>query len=223
MPGKVIQPPYPRNVPMLKGALVSVDSSNRQTVVLFQYNPETVKRTLKPNTVGGDEGNRSQAVRFTGAPVQTISVEVQIDAIDGLDDGDATAIELGVYPQLRALELLVYPTSEQVEKYQQTLESGGVSILPLTAPRTIFVWGPHRVVPVRLTSVTVSEELFDLDLNPIRATVALEAHVLTYSDLYPDNPDYSLFLAHQKKMEQIAKKAQTGSLDATGLTSLQES
>jgi hypothetical protein len=78
------------------------------------------------------------------------------------------------------------------------------------------------VVPVRLQSISVVEEMFDGDLNPIRATVTLEAHVLTYSDVYPDNPDYSLFLAHQKNMEQTARSAQTTALGTTGLTQLAE-
>lgn len=218
----VVQPPYPRNIPLLKGALVSVDSEGRQTVVQFQYNPETLRRSLRLNTVGGDQGNRSQAVRFTGAPVETLSVEVHLDAIDQLDAGDPVAEAQGIYPQLWALELLAYPSSQQVEQYARTLAGGGVSVLPLTAPRTIFVWGPHRVVPIRLTSVSVVEEQFDADLNPVRATVSLEAHVLSYSDVFSDNPDYSLFLAHQKRMEQVARQAQGRSLSGTGLSRLEE-
>lgn len=209
----MIQPPYPRNVPLMKGALVTVDSANKTSIIAFQYNPETVRRNLKTNTVGGDEGNRSQSVRFTGAPVQTISVEVQIDAIDELDAGDTTAIDQGVYPQLDALELLAYPTTDQVTQYAQTLSSGAVSILPLTAPRTLFVWGQHRVMPVRLSSFSVVEELFDNDLNPIKVTVTLELRVLTYSDLFPDNPDYSLFLSYQKNLEQTSKAALSSSLE----------
>lgn len=208
-----IQPPYPRNVPLLKGALVSVGAGASQTVIPFQYNPESVRRQLKPNTVGADQGVRSQEVRFTGAPAETVSVEVQVDVIDQLGDGDADAAANGVYPQIRALELLAYPSSSQVEQYTTTLQSGGVSILPLVAPRLIFVWGPHRVIPVRIQSVTVTEEIFDNRLSPIRANLALEMHVLTYSDVFPDNPDYSLFLAHQKSMEQMARSAQATSLE----------
>lgn len=218
----MIQPPYPRNVPLRKGALVAVESSGQQTVVRFQYNPESLQRNLTPSTVGGDEGNRSRAVRFTGAPAQSLSFEAHLDAIDALDRGEETAIRLGVYPQIRALELLAYPSSGQVTQYQSTLASGGIAILPLLAPRTILVWGSQRVVPVRLTRVSVVEEQFDGNLNPIRATLTLEAHVLTYSDLLADNPDYDLFLSHQKNMERVAREGSTSSLTGTGLSRLGE-
>jgi hypothetical protein len=203
MPGPVIAPRL--NVAPVKGAIVVIDpTTNQTTTVGFQYNPETVRRSLKPNTVGGEEGDRSSSVRFTGAPVETISVEVQVDATDALNQNDPTALEMGILPQLAVLELLLYPASSQIVQYQASLAAGAIEVVPLNAPRTLFVWGSQRVVPVRLTSLSVSEELFGANLSPIRANVSLEMRVLSYSDVFSDNPDYQAFLSYQQALEKMA-------------------
>jgi hypothetical protein len=203
-----VGPPYPKNIPLLKGALVTVDdTSNAKSVVSFQYNPETLSRTLKPQTVGASDGNPSQTVRYVGAPVQTISLEVRIDAMEQLNSGDQTAIEQGIYPQLATLEILLYPASSVIESAQSNLAKGVIEIVPMTAPRTIFVWGSGRVVPVRLTSATVTEQLFDANLNPIQASVALEMRVLSYSDVFSPNADYQLFMTYQKNLETLSASA----------------
>lgn len=214
----MIQPPFPANIPLLKGALVTIDDSTRQrSSIAFQYNPETLNRSLKPNTVGAGDGERSMSVRFTGAPVETISLEVQIDAMEGLNAGDPTVLEQGIHPQLAALELLIYPASSVVESHQRQLSSGVIEVVPMAAPRTVFVWGPRRVVPVRVVSVTVTEQLFDAALNPIKASIQLELRVLSYSDVFSPNPDYGLFLTHQKELEKTAARARVGSADSIGV------
>ena len=201
-------PPPPMKLPLLRGALVTVDSATQQTdVIAFQFNPATLRRTLAPFTVGGGEGDRTEAPRYAGAPAETISVQVQIDATDGLAASDPTTLAYGISPQLAALELLIYPPSSQVVANQNLLASGVLEVVPLLAPRTLFVWGPNRVLPVRLNSYSVTEELFDTELNPLRATASLEMRVLTYSDLEPSDPDYNQFLAYQQKMESIAQLA----------------
>jgi hypothetical protein len=192
---------------LLKGAFVSVnsDGSGGQTsVVVFQYNPAALTRTLEPQMVGGDEGERSEEVRFTRAPVETINLDAEIDAIDQMEAGQGTS---GIYPQLAALELLAYPTTAQVRQTSDLASQGAMSVIPMNAPLTLFVWGPQRVLPVRLTSYSISEEAFDARLNPIRANVTLNMRVLTYSDLAIGTKGYGEFYAHQRKMESIAKTA----------------
>jgi hypothetical protein len=207
----MIQPPYPKNIPLLKGALVTIDdTTKKRSTVAFQYNPETLNRSLKPSTVGAGDGERSMSVRFTGAPVETISLEVQIDAMEGLNAGDPVAVQQGIHPQLAALELLIYPASTVVEKHQKQLASGVIEVVPMAAPRTVFVWGARRVVPVRVMSLTVTEQLFDAALNPIRASIQLELRVLSYSDVFSPNPDYGLFLTHQKSLEATASSVRVG-------------
>lgn len=211
--------PPPLKIPLLKGALVSIDSTTQQTgVIAFQYNPSTLRRSLSPFTVGGQEGDRTEEPRYAGAPAETITVQVQIDATDGLAQGDALSVASGIYAQLAALELLIYPPSAQVIQNDTLLANGALEVVPIVAPRTLFVWGPSRVLPVRLTSYSVSEELFDSNLNPLRATVSLTMRVLTYSDLPTSSPDYHQFLVYQQSMEQIAQYARTSTADAQAVT-----
>ncbi len=199
-------PPYPDNCRFFKGALIAIDpTTSQKTTVPFQYNPNTMRRSLKPNEVGSAETDRSDAVRFTGAAVETISVEVHLDAIDALAVSDnSVASYYGILPLLAALELFLYPSTADVTSYESTVASGTVNVVPPLAPSQLFVWGPNRVLPVRLASMAVTEELFDGNLNPIAATVAIEMRVLTYSDVTSDNPSYSYWMTHQQNMETMA-------------------
>ncbi len=208
-------PTYPRGPRLLKGAIVVVsDLGSLPQVVAFQYNPETVKRSLQPQTAGGDEGQRSQIVRYTSAPIETIELEVYIDAIDSLEGNDNEAVTTGIYPRLSLLETLVYPQLQQVLQNDALLATGTMEIMPLAAPLTLFVWGPHRVLPVRLTSVSVSEELFDPNLNPIRATVSLSLRALSYSDLAQNTKGYHLFTVYQQAKEALATQGRAESQNA---------
>jgi hypothetical protein len=196
---------------LLKGAIVAVDlASNQRNTIVFQYNPETLSRSLQPQMVGGEQGQHSPVVRFTGAPVETINLEVMIDAADQLESGEQTALNLGIYPQLTALATLLYPHSQQVIQNSQLLEQGSIEIGPYTAPLTLFVWGGNRVLPVLLTGLSSREELFDSHLNPIRATVTLNMRALSYSDLNKDHKGYHLFLAYQKAQEVMARQGLSG-------------
>jgi hypothetical protein len=202
---------------VFKGALVSIGSTDpTPQVISFQYNPATLKRSLKPLMVGGEAGDRSQSVRITGAPTETYSVEIEIDAADDLENGDPVATTLGIQPQLALLELLIYPALSRVMANAALLSAGTIEIAPITAPRLLFVWGQRRVLPVQLSAYSISEEEFDSSLNPIRATVSLEMRVLTYSDLSASNADYYQYLAYQQSLMSIADSA--GSRGRGGLS-----
>ena len=196
---------------VLKGALVAIDpNTQKPTIVAFQYNPDTLRRNLQPELVGGEENDRSLAVRFKGAPVETITMDVEIDATDRLEIGESTAVSMGIYPQLAALELLLYPSSSIVMQQEAMLATGVIEIAPMVAPRTLLVWGPRRVLPVKLVTYSITEDGFDARLNPIRATVSLNMRVLNYSDLDSSNRSYADFLAYQQSMEAIAGQASIG-------------
>jgi hypothetical protein len=209
-------PTYPRGPRLLKGAIVVVsDLGGMPQTIAFQYNPETLKRSLQPQTSGGDQGQRSQLVRYTDAPVETIEIEVYIDAIDALEGNDNEAVTTGIYPSLSLLETLVYPQVQQVLQNDALLATGTMEIMPLAAPLTLFVWGPHRVLPVRLTSLNVTEELFDPNLNPIRATVSLSLRALSYSDLSQNTKGYHLFTVYQQAKEALAAQGSAGAQNAS--------
>jgi hypothetical protein len=208
---------------LLKGALVTVDvqSKTTQATIAFQYNPDRLTRSLTP--VAGDLYNDEQnkrivALRYKGAPRETISIAIEIDAIDKLGSSDTSQLESGIYPQLAALEMLVYPQSQQVTQVDGLAKQGQSEIVSgYDAPLTLFVWGPKRVLPVRLTRYDITEQEFDSNLNPIRAVITLAMDVLTYSDLAPSHPGYNLFLAHQKNKEHLARQGQTSDASVLGV------
>jgi hypothetical protein len=199
---------FPGSPKLPKGAIVAVDSSTNRVVstVTFQYNPETLTRTLQPQIAGGEEGAKVEALRLEGSPVETIKLDVELDATDQLEQAEKNAIELGIYPQLSALETLIYPKSTQVISNMQQLERGMIEMVPMEAPMTLLVWGNKRVLPVRITDFSITEEAYDVNLNPIRAKVTLSLRVLNYNDLPWGKPAAQLFLAHHKSKEHMAVK-----------------
>jgi hypothetical protein len=203
------------NTPRLtKGALIGVDLFNPiASVVIFQYNPETVTRTLQPQSAG-DGGARAEAMRLKGAPIETIKMDVEIDAADQLETGATTAETMGIYPQLSALEMLVYPKTLLVAANTVLMAAGTLEILPPIGPFTVLVWGAKRVVPVRVSEFSIVEELHDASLNPLRARVTLGLRVLSYNDLSLTNPGYHLFVAHQAVKEVMATIGSIGNIGA---------
>lgn len=205
---------FPRSPRLLKGAIVAVDVFNPvASVVVFQYNPETLSRTLQPQ-IGSQGGSRTEVTRIHGAPIETISVDVEIDATDQLEKADSTATSSGIHPQLAALEMLIYPKSSRVILNTALLAVGTIEVVPPEAPLILFVWGVRRVVPVTVESFSVTEEAYDVNLNPIRARVSLGLRVLTYDDLPVLSAGYGLFLAHQVAKEVMATSASIDNLSA---------
>jgi hypothetical protein len=205
---------FPGSPRVLKGALVSIDPQVPiPKVIIFQYNPDTLTRTLKPRTAGAGAA-RAEAQLLTGPPEETIKVDVEIDATDQLETGDGTATKLGIYPQLSALEMLIYPKSALVIANTVLMALGTLEIVPPIGPFTLLVWGLKRVVPVRLTELTITEDAHDVGLNPIRATASLGLRVLSYNDLSMTNPGYYVFLAHQITKEVFATMGSIGNAGA---------
>ena len=195
---------FPNSPRVLKGALVGVSPTNPiPSVIVFQYNPDTLTRTIKPRAPGGD-GARSEALRLTGPPEETIKVDVDIDAADQLEKNDGTAASVGIYPQLSALEMLAYPPSAIVIANTALLAAGTIEIIPPDAPLTLFIWGAKRILPVRITDFSITEEAHDLALNTIRAKVGLGLRVLSYNDLSIADPGYYIFMAHQIVKETLS-------------------
>jgi hypothetical protein len=131
-------------------------------------------------------------------------MDVEINATDRLQDGDAQAASMGIYTQLSAIEMLVYPKTRLIAANTALMALGTLEILPPIGPFTVLVWGAKRVVPVRLNEFTITEELHDPGLNPIRAKVTLGLRVLSYNDLSLTNSGYYVFLAHQAAKEMMA-------------------
>jgi Contractile injection system tube protein len=197
---------FPRSPRLMKGALIGLDQlSPLASLIVFQYNPDTMTRRLDARSTGSNEsGDKSEAFRLSGPPRETITLTVELDATDQLEKAEVLAVNAGVYPALSALEMLLYPKSEKVIADTALALAGNIEIIPPEAPLTVFVWGVRRVLPVRLTGFSITEEEFDTALNPIRAKADLNLQVLSYADLKLSNPGYSMFLAHQIAKEALA-------------------
>ncbi len=212
MPGSPISPR------LLKGALIAVDPLNPvPNAVAFQYNPDTLTRRLEARAVS-QEGDRGEALRLTGAPKETITLTIEIDAADQLEQGDPVTVANGLHPTLAALETMLYPSSASVIVNDVLSLVGTIEVIPLDGPMTLFVWGPTRVLPVRLTSFSITEEAYDPLLNPIRAKVELSLTVLSYQDLSPLSPGYALFLTHHITKEALAKLNLFNNAGSTGVS-----
>lgn len=199
---------------LLKGALVTLEPPDpTPRVIVFQYNPNTLTRTLEAK-IAEDEGKSGSLPRLKGAPAETIKIDVEIDAADQLEKGDDSAGDVGIFPQLSALELLIYPTSSLVVANNILLSLGTIEILPASAPLTLFIWGKRRILPVRLTEFSIAEDAHHPNLSPIRAKVSLGLRVISYSDVSASSPAWSLFLSHQITKEAMASVATSSSLNA---------
>jgi hypothetical protein len=186
------------------GAIMSIDPFNPvATSTVLQYNPSELIRHLTPQTTSAEK-DRSEPMRLKGPPIEVISLKAEIDATDQLSNGNPLATSSGIYPQLSALEMLIYPKSNQVITNMLLLAAGTLEIIPSTAPLTLFVWGSKRIVPVRITEFSITEEAYDENLNPIRAQISLSLRVLSYEDLSTTNLGYQIFLTHQITKETLA-------------------
>jgi hypothetical protein len=196
---------FPGSPRLLKGAVVGLDALNPlASVVVFQYNPDTLTRTVQARAAGGGDTSQSEALRLKGPPEETIKLDVEVDAADQLERADAIAGQFGVAPALASLEMLLYPKSAVVIANEVLAQLGVIEVIPPEAPLTLFVWGPKRVLPVRLTELSITEDAFDASLNPIRAKVGLSLRVLSYDDLGLLSVGGGLFLAHQVVKEVMA-------------------
>jgi hypothetical protein len=212
-----------RSPRLVRGGLVQVDPASGRTVavVTLQYNPDTVNRRFQVQAIG-DNAARSQALRLTGPPVETVTVEAELDAADQLEFPDRfpDAGRLGIHPQLAVLEQLIYPTVAQLTAADALGALGTLEIAPIEAPLTVFVWSASRIMPVRLTELSVTEEAFDPNLNPLRAKVNLGLRVLSVLDVGFDHRAGSLYLADHRRKEELAATVAPGALAALGIGGL---
>ncbi|MFE4513454.1 hypothetical protein ACFRMQ_04535 [Kitasatospora sp. NPDC056783] len=200
----------------IRSGLVIVDPQRGtpQRVIVLQFNPDSLERSLAPQTAGADNaGDRTEALRLKGPAVETWKFTAELDATDQLD----VAAPDGIHPQLATLEMLVQPSSAQIRVNQGLAALGTLEITPVEAPLTLFTWGSKRVLPVRLTELSVTEEAFDAELNPMRAAVSIGLRVLTVSDLPTGHRGAELYLAHLAQKERLVGGAVGGRLSTLGL------
>jgi hypothetical protein len=191
----------------LRGALVEFMPTGLipiPNLIVFQYNPETMSHawTQPEAPQAGPNQTITNPLAVKGNPGESFSFTMSLDAADSIADGAASAALAevsGVYSRLAALEMLLYPASATTGGLLGTVTAavgsalgaggrGGVKRkVPATTINTVlFVWGPGRIVPVRVTALTVTERLYDALLNPTRAEVQITLRVLTADELSHD-------------------------------------
>ena len=217
---------FPGSPRLARAGLVVMDALTGavQRIITLQYNPDSVTRSLQAKGAAGDTNDPGEALRLSGPPTETITLEAELDVTDALEHPDETAnqtsVQLGLLPRLAALEALLYPSAAQMQQHDTLARAGTVEILPIPGPLLVFVWSPQRVLPVRLTELSIVEQAFDPNLRPIRAKVNLTLRALSVDDLGFGTRGGSLAMTHHLTVEQFAGRAPSGGFEDLGLGGL---
>jgi hypothetical protein len=216
---------FPGAPRLARGGIVLLDpvTAAIRRIVALQYNPDSLSRTLQAQAIGNEPGDRLEALRLKGPPQETIKLEAEIDATDQLEHPignpqNRVVSQHGLFPALAALETIVYPTSAQLLENDAQAHRGMLEIAPTEGPLTLFVWSKNRILPVRVTEFSITEEAFDTSLNPIRAKVSLGMRVLTVNDVGLAHRGGTLFLLYQQQKERLATLLPGEQLSTLGLT-----
>jgi hypothetical protein len=182
-------------VSLIKGMLLSFDDPLLgliPTVILFQYNPDALTRvfTVEEPAAAGATGGSGAALSAPKPAKEAYSLKLEFDATDGLERGTPITTAFGISPRLAALEMLVQPVgSSLLGGLVGSLLGGavGATVPAGKVPLVYLAWGPARITPVRLTSLSIHETAFDELLNPIHASADVGLTVLRKDDLGPDD------------------------------------
>jgi hypothetical protein len=210
---------------LIKGGLVVLAPGGGavRSSISLQYNPDSLTRSYQVQGVGGDGGGeRAQPFRLKGPAIETIKLDAEIDATDQLEfpDSHANAIAFGIATQLAVLEALVNPSVDELLSVAAQTANGALEILPPEAPLILFVWSKSRVVPVRISDFSITEEAFDPALNPIRAKVSLGLRVMSTEDLGFNHKGGTIFMSYLRTREALAAKAGGATLNSLGISNV---
>jgi hypothetical protein len=216
---------YSRTPKLLQGALIYFGASMIipiPNIVVFQYNPESMTRTLTPwqplktfvprfdkdGKLMNEEEFKSHYEQVENLaqpydPQEQFSLVLELDATDALEHPEThpVAVLTGVADRLAAIEMLMYPPGESLlggllgsVSASVSIGAGGISasasaggaspvVERKEVPIVLFFWGPGRIVPVRITTLSIEEQQFSPLLYPIRAKATLGVKVLSLRDL----------------------------------------
>jgi hypothetical protein len=182
---------------LIKGVLASFDNPLLglvPTLIVFQYNPTEVTRVFRSESGEGGAPAAGAALNAARPAPEDYSVKLELDATDGLESGGPLTTTLGISPRLAAIEMLMQPVGSSLlgnllgaSPLGGLLGGGGATVPAGRLPLVLFIWGPGRVSPVRLKSLTIAETAFDELLNPIHASADLGFTILRSTDLGKDD------------------------------------
>lgn len=212
---------FPGSPRTLKGGFVLMDADGKAVLrtVAFQYNPDGLSRTLTPRGAKIDAGDRLEGLRLVGPPIETIKIEIEVDATDRLEKpgSNADTVANGIAADLAELEAIISPSPDDIAAADGLARSGTLEVLPLPSPLVLLALGRNRLVPVRITEFSIVEEAFDTQLNPIRARVSLGMRALSIDDLAFGSKGAELFMVAARRRDQMAKR-RSPNMQALGLT-----
>ncbi|HEX9932272.1 MAG TPA: hypothetical protein VGB08_05470 [Allosphingosinicella sp.] len=201
---------FPGSPRTLTGGFVEMDSEGKKVLrtIAFQYNPDSLTRTITPRIAKTDTGDRLESLRLTGPPAETIKIDIELDATDRLErPGDnPETVASGIAPELADLEMMVTPASGDLEAANRLASTGTIEVLPLPSPMLLLVLGSNRTLPVRINDFSIVEEAFDVNLNPIRARISLGLRLLSIDDLAYGSKGAELFMVSLKRREQLSRR-----------------
>jgi hypothetical protein len=208
---------FPRSPWLMKGALVIFETKAPvpTNIIVFQYNPESVARSFEqpaPDRPAWSSWFSSgDTRRVLMAPIESFRMTIELDAADQLEFPATHPITVasGLHPTLAALELLLYPSSSAVILKKAMARAGAAFVLPAEAPLVLLVWGPLRVVPVRVSSLNITEQAFDNLLNPIQANVDLDLRTLTEKELDKAGVPFSTLAISQHIAKEVLARSNT--------------
>jgi hypothetical protein len=166
-------------------------------VIIFQYNPESIRHDWKASQTSAKAvaWKPYNPLAIRGSPQENFAFTLIMDSSEQIADGTVgkkLAIASGIQPRLAALELLLFPTAAPGGGLIGTVSAAfGIShgakktnVPAATLPMVLLVWGPGRIVPVRVARLSVTEKLYDaILLNPTHAEAEIELAVLTKEEL----------------------------------------
>jgi hypothetical protein len=199
---------FPGSPKTLRGGFILMDAEGKTVLrtIVFQYNPDALTRSLTPRGAKIDAGDRLEGLRLVGPPVETIKLEIELDATDRLEKPaqNSETVQHGLAPQLAEFETAIAPAIADIEAASRMAQTGTLEVLPLPSPLILFVFGANRTIPVRITDVSITEEAFDTQLNPIRAKVSVGMRALSIDDLAFGTKGAELFMTGARRKEQLA-------------------
>lgn len=200
--------------PTLRGALLSFqDEVHVPAIVAFQFNPAAITRTLE--SARSEGGSRSEAISLLGPARQTMDLELEMDAKTSSAKDFGIGID-GILPVLTTLESMIEPCLVSARKRHKQLEAGELEISPPVRALTVLVWGPKRILPVRINQISIQEDSYDPFLVPIRATATVRLEVLSYDDLPIGSPGYYIYMAALAMRETYAALGSVASIAVYG-------
>jgi hypothetical protein len=191
----------------LRGALISFSDAfplPLPNLILFQYNPEQLTHQWAPSQLAPAPAGNPLAI--TGEPGEKFTFTLYVDATDSIADDGAIGAALGtvsgVATRLAALEMLLFPVAADSASLTGSVSAAAgaagaaigaaagagaaAAIRPVPEqqlPTVLFVWGPGRIVPVRVSALSITETHYDALLTPTHAQAQVTLDVLTTAQI----------------------------------------